>query len=252
MKPEKIESLMWEKIDGAISPGDEAQLEAVLRRDAEARERYEELCKFAAFLGGVEELEPPTALRQRIEGAIDFDRYAARRPAAPSFFARLFPVRMELRTVAAAVAGLVVGAVGYHVATLNTGPEGSLDNVVTGTIGRVQNDLRIDLEGVRGVISFRQDNTLAISEVDISSQREVELYLECEGRSIEFRAAGDVESPLHDISLEGNTVVVRNLGAAEYVMTFYRQDGAPTPLRVRVVSGGELLLEEEIQPGRLR
>jgi RNase P/RNase MRP subunit p29 len=154
--------------------------------------------------------------------------------------------------VAAAVAGLVVGVVGYHLATLKIGPEESIDGVVTGTIGRVQNDLRIDLEGVRGVVSFRQDNTLAISEVDISSQREVELHLEYEGRSIEFRAAGDIDSPLHDISLAGNTIVVRNLGAAEYVATFYRQDGASTPLRVRVVSGGELLLDEEIPPGRLR
>jgi hypothetical protein len=252
MIQEKTESLMWEKIDGTISPADEAQLEAVLGKDAEAREHWEELARFSELLGGVEELEPPTALRQRIEGAIDLDRYAARRPAAPSFFNRLFPLRMDLRIAAAAVAGLVVGIVGYHLVTLETGPKGSLDNVVTGTIGRVHNGLEIDLEGIRGAVSFRQDNTLAISEVDITTQREVELYLECEGRSVQFRATGDVDSPLHDISLAGNTIVVKNLGAAEYVATFYREDGVVTPLRVRIVSGGELLLEEEVQPSRLR
>ena len=252
MIQEKTESLMWEKIDGTIGPEDEAQLEAVLSKDAEAREHYEELTKFTELLGGVEKLEPPTALRQRIEGAIDFDRYAARRPATPSFFHRLFPVRMDFRVAAAAVAGLIVGVVGYHLVTLEPGPKGSLENVLTGTIGPVQNRLEIDLEGIRGAVSFRQDNTLAISEVDIVSQREVELYLEYEGRSVQFRATGDVDSPLHDISLTGNTIMIKNLGAAEYVAAFYREDGVAAPLRVRIVSGGELLLEKEVQPGRLR
>jgi hypothetical protein len=252
MIQERTESLMWEKIDGTISPEDEAKLDAALSKSVETREHFEELRKFAKLLGGVEKLEPPTALRQRIEGAIDFDRCAAREPATPSFIRRLFPGRLDFRLAAAAVAGIFVGVVGYHLVTLETDSKASLDDAVTGTIGRVQNGLKIDLEGVRGAVSFRQDNTLVISEVDIFSQREVEVYLEYEGRSVELRAKGDVDSPLHDISLAGSTIVVKNLGAATYLATFYREDGAAPPLQVRIVSGDELLLEEEVRPSRLR
>ena len=53
MIQEKTESLMWEKIDGTISPEDEAQLEAVLSKVAEAREHYEELTRFTELFSSV-------------------------------------------------------------------------------------------------------------------------------------------------------------------------------------------------------
>jgi len=249
---EKTEILMWEKIDGTISQQDETRLEEVLTKDAEAREHFEELIKFTDLLGGVEELEPPTALRARIEGAIDFDRYAApTQSAAPPFFQRLFPFRVDFRLAAAAAVGLIVGVIGYHLVVFDPGPKGALDNAdYVGTIGP-NNGFEIDLAGIQGTVDFNQDDALAISRVKIASQREIELYLEYEGRSLEFRAVGDANSPLHDISLAGNIIILKNLGEAEYVATFRKEDGAAAPLRIRLLSEGELLLEKEIRPGRL-
>ena len=253
MIKDQTEHLMWEKIDGTINPEDEKRLQSLMQGDAEAREHFEELMKFTELLGVVDELEPPTALRQRIEGAIDFDRYAAREDStSPSFFRRWFPP-LNLRIASAAAAGLIIGVIGYHLVSLGSGVKGSLDNsAYQGTIGAVQDDLTIQLEGIRGTISFREDNTLAISEIDIVSKREIELHLEYEGRSVRFSATGDIDSPLHDISLGSNSIILKNLGEAEYLATFQRGDTPGSPLRVRVVSGGELLLEEEIHPGRLR
>jgi hypothetical protein len=254
MIQETTESLMWQKIDGTITPEDETRLEATLKQDAEAREHFGELLKFSELLGGVEELEPPTALRQKVEGAIDFDRYAAReKSATPGFLRGWFPIRGNLRFAAAATAGFVVGIMVYHLATYRPGASGSFDNSdLVGTIGQVENGIEIDLETVQGTISFRRENALGISEVDIQSQREIELYLEYDGQSVQFGAVGDVDSPLHDISIADNTIVLRNLGSAEYFAAFHREDGTVVPLKVRIVSEGEVLLEKEIRPGHPR
>ena len=43
MKPERLEALLWERIDGVIDDADRAELEAYLTEHHEARELDEEL-----------------------------------------------------------------------------------------------------------------------------------------------------------------------------------------------------------------
>jgi hypothetical protein len=232
MIEEKTERLMWQKLDGSITPEEESRLEAVLKRDAMAKEYYDELLRFSELLGGVEELEPPTALRERIEGAIDFDRRDARGQST---------------------GGFVIGMVAYHLATYRPTPDGSIDpRDLVGSINRVDGAFEIDLDAVQGTIDFRQEHTQAISEIEITSGREIELYLEYDGHPVQFAAVGNTDSPLHDISVADDSLVLKSLGLVHYTATFTREDGAPAPLRVRIISEGEVLLDQEIQPHRLR
>lgn len=253
MIPEPTEALMWNKIDGTISGEDEAKLESLLSQDAGAREHFAELVRFSELLGGVEDVEPPTALRQRIEGAIDFDRRAAarRESATPRTIFGWLPWGFDLRVATAAAVGIIVGVVGYHLAVVRPDPTRPIDETTAvGTIGQPQEGMTIDLEGIEGRIRFQEDGPFAISHIQLTSERQIDLSLEYGGRSIEFRAVGNTDNPLQDISISEHGIEAKSLGATEYIATFARDEDLP--LRVQIVSEGELLFDEVIQPGRLR
>ena len=78
MKPDRLEALLWERIDGVISAVDRAELDAWLAGNSQARELDRELIALAARLEESVELEPPAELRPRIDRALA----AARPPAA--------------------------------------------------------------------------------------------------------------------------------------------------------------------------
>ena len=252
MIEEPTEMWMWEKIDGTIGPDDETRLDAILKQDAEAREHYAELVRFGELLGGVEELEPPTALRRRIEGAIDFDRYAARHESAtPRKTFGWIPWRFDLRLALATAAGVLIGLTGYHFAVYRPGSTGSFDRTTAvGTIGQAQGGLAIDLDGIRGHVRFYEDASRATSQIELASDREIELRLEYGGRSIDFHASGDTDNPLRDISVSDSGIVAKSRGSVGYVATFEREGSRP--LRVRIVSDGDVLFDKEVRPGHSR
>lgn len=251
MITDKTEELMWQKIDGTISSQDEDRLEALIEGDAEVREHYEELTKFSEILGAVEEIEPPAALRQRIEGAIDWGRFAARQPLpARVSRRRWFPARWDFRLAFSAAAGFLIGITSYHLIAYNSNVNGPLDNSkLYGTIGRTDNGFAIDLEAVQGTIRFRQQGDLAVSELDLTSHRTVEVLLEYGGESVEFGAVGDIDDPLQSISIAGNKIVLNNLGSGRYFAVFRRDEG---PLRVQILSDGVLLFDQDVSPGDRR
>ena len=63
MKPERLETLLWEQIDGVIGDADRAELEAFLTEHHEARELDQELRSLADGLANIVELDPPMELR---------------------------------------------------------------------------------------------------------------------------------------------------------------------------------------------
>ncbi|MDH3215890.1 MAG: hypothetical protein OEN01_06300 [Candidatus Krumholzibacteria bacterium] len=242
-----LEELMWQKIERTISPKDEAGLDRLLAQDARAREAFAELVKFSGLLGVVGEVEPPTALRQRIEDAIDWSRHDARTSSAsPGFFEwlrRVWPPRVAV----AAAAGCIVGVVGSIL--YNSGVNGTLDNSrFYGTIGRVANGLEIDLPAVQGKIEFRHEKGVAMSQIRITTRRQVEVRLTYDGEALRFGATGDVDSPLQGFSVDDKTLVLKNLGSGEYVAVFHREQGVLRPLGVTIMSEGVVLMEREIEP----
>jgi hypothetical protein len=248
---ETTERLLWEKIDGTISPDDDARLRAILSRDADARECLGDLERLSSVLGTVEEIEPPAALRQRIEAGIDFDRYTrGRRKTAAAWRSWL---GWDIRLVAAAAAGLAVGIAGYHLFISGPASESSLDTTrLTGTIA-IDNGTRINAPGVSGTIAFRESDDLAVSVIQIASESEkgIDVFLEYRGRAVHFEAAGPQGGTLPDIAISGNTILLKELEDGKYTATF-RREVQGSPLRVRIASEGEVLLDETFMPGGSR
>ena len=71
MNPERLDELLWELIDGEISPEDHTILREYLVGRPEAEERRSGLDALATKLGSQERIEPPAELRERIDAALD-------------------------------------------------------------------------------------------------------------------------------------------------------------------------------------
>lgn len=248
MITETTEKLMWEKIDGTISPQDNARLDDVMSRDVEARECFGELMRLSELLGTVEELDPPPALRERIEEAIDFDRDVRRDRRMAASWRGWFPLHWDLRVAVAAAAGLAIGIVGYHLFVYG----GSVDRSrLVGTIAPANHGHEINLSGVSGTIAFREDDKLAVSVLDITSESDIDVLLEYKGPPVHFEAAGRDGRELPDMSVSGNTLMLNKLGHGRYAATF-RRDAGSSPLRVVITLQGVVLFDEQIAPDRRR
>ncbi len=70
MKPERLESLVWESLDGTITAEERADLEQHIERHPEARELQREIEKLAEQLDGLGRAAPPENLRPRIAAAL--------------------------------------------------------------------------------------------------------------------------------------------------------------------------------------
>ena len=70
MRPERLEALLWDQIDGVIDDAHLAELETYLAEHYEARELKEELELLAGRLADLVEMEPPDELRPRIDRAL--------------------------------------------------------------------------------------------------------------------------------------------------------------------------------------
>ncbi|MFQ5512256.1 MAG: hypothetical protein ACE5EO_10440 [Candidatus Krumholzibacteriia bacterium] len=233
MIDKKTEQLMWQDIDGTITPEDKKRLERFMVEQAGTREHYNDLVQFSALLGEVEEIDPGPTLRDRVEAAIDPNRYSTAPAAGRGTSFTWFGLRPNFRYAAAIAAGLLVGVIGYHLVNYGALPDkgklaGSLRVNNSGTIminddGTWAAALHIDLDTVQGTIGLHVEGDLAISKVEVASEREVDITLAYQGQSL-----------------------VTHLGSGRYYAVFQREGGAASPLSVRIAADGQVLLEEQV------
>ena len=250
----QIEQLMWQQIDGTITPEDKEELDGYIEKHPDARAQFEELHKLSIALDSVPEVEPPTELRQRIHASIDPDRYAAQpAPSSPSFIHKLIPRQWSFQYVSAVAAGFLLGVIGYQIINSGGGANGQLDNsYFSGTMGKdfPASGLQLELDNVRGSIDFRQEGDYAISQLSIRSEGEVDVFLAYDGHPVQFIALGDASSPIHNISIDEKAISIQNLGSGKYQVVFQPAEDANSPLVVRLVADGDILFEKEILPAQ--
>ena len=257
----KLEQLMWQDIDGTIGPADRDHLFAHLEKNADAKNHYESLIEFSGVLSGVGEIDPPGELRERIHSALDevsapasARRQETPRPSVPAFLA----FRAVLRYSYVALAGIVIGAIGYHLVNYEASRNRALDiSSFYGTMSKEHDpnalpELRIELDGVNGSLALRRDNSLILSRLDLRSEEEIEFILEYDGTSFQFGGLEDGGKPGSSISVEENRIRLTNRGSGRYFFAFQIEKPTDAPITVTIRAGrgagGHVLLQEDIRP----
>jgi len=277
-----IEELMWLEIDGTIAPADREALNAHLRAHPEAREELAALHRMALLFGQIGEIDPPPELRERILRALD----TARPPRSHRFglFARngagqtpgqaqglshggfldrlagLFAPRPAWALAAAVAAGALIGIFGYHLIRLGLGSKdsasrGDKDNarfygaMNKESVGRDGAVLHIGGEGVTGELRVRRDASHVFSELDVRSEREIEIVLDYEGPPLDIQAGEPPARPSSEISVRERGVRVTQQGSGTYRFSFALAKDSASAMAVSVRSEeGKILYQGTVVP----
>jgi anti-sigma factor RsiW len=251
MNPERLEALLWARIDETIDPGELAELEAHLAEGPEPREIERQITAIAAALDGMETVPPPAELRERIDGALAHATPPAARTekpttptlthSAPMLPARWFPL----------AASLLIGvAIGY---LIHPGTARFIDrSEVTGTMltppARMSVvPVEIQLDGGAGTVTAsRAGSDVA---VDVVLADEIDLTVTVAGTFGPLSLAGITGDGTWtaEASPESRHVTVHARGPASLQLSFGSADDA-SPVRLQVTADGVAIAERVLDP----
>ncbi|UCH83708.1 MAG: hypothetical protein JSW50_14860 [Candidatus Latescibacterota bacterium] len=258
MIDKRIEELMWLEIDEAISTDDHERLWSHLNGHPEDRAHFEHLKALSALFSGVGEIDPPPELRPRIRRSLQMASPewidTVTRPSLWTRFRDAAMPRPALRVVGAALAGLFIGIIGYHVVSYQSGQRQPLDtSQVSGTMGLRSVDetgpvVDIDLSAVSGTFAVERDGSRVRTRLDVTSETEIDVVIAYEGPAVEYGGGDLTERSTNQITVENHGIRVRNRGEGLYYFVFQLPDNPMSPMKVNVLAEEELLLEELVYP----
>ena len=218
MSRRETDRLLWELIDGSLTPDDRDRLEASLAADADARARLAEMRTLAQMLDSVEEVPVPETLPASVGQALAASRPRTSRPAPWWLWLReLFAPRWRVR-LAWAAAGLALG-VGLGILAVADLRRSSVK----------------DLSRYYGAMADGDGLRLA------SSDGSATLMLSREGSTLQIEVAVDRpdNQPL-DLEILGNTLTLKDLQSDGKASTEVGPDGSRIVVRIEPASRATL------------
>lgn len=250
MNTDRLEALLWARVDGTIEPEELVELEAHLAEHPEPRNIERQIAVMAEELGRLEKVQPPSELRGRIGGALENATPPIAHQAA-SLLARPAP-SWQTRWVPFAASLLIGVAVGY---LLHPGVNSSIDqSEVTGTMLApsaqvVSGPVEIHLEAGAGSVAASRSGADIV--VDLTLTTDIELGVTLAGTTgpVSFESMNSATGSATEVMTEQGWVVVRGNGPGTVTFSVTAVD-TEDPLRLQVSSGGVLVDEAWIGPSR--
>jgi len=249
MKTERLEALLWERIDGTIAAGDLAELEAHIAEHPEAGSLQRQIEGLAGQLDRLRPVKPPAELKGRITTALH-DVPASQRPTR-GIRSTLRPAPARLRPVAwlPIAAGLLVGVtVGY---LLHPGEGLSVDGSrAAGTMSvpagdRPSSTATIDLGGTAGSLEIARTGAEAEISVDLVGDHDLGVDLEAADGDLLVTSVGTAESGQFEIAATGEHARFRTRGPSTHTLRMAMSSMA-TPLHLVVSLNGAVVADQWI------
>lgn len=250
MKTDRLEALLWARIDGTIEPDDLAGLEAHLAEHPEPREIERQITTIAEELDGLGKVQPPSELRGRIEGALANANSPAAHPSAtpptrsrPAWPARWLPL----------AASLLIGVtVGY---LLHPGTGGSIDHSeVTGTMLTPTDQseaapVEIHLEAGAGSVTASRSGLDVVIDVTLTTEIDLEVTLAGAEGPVHFAGLNTTNGSATEVTTEQGRVSVRTIGPGALILAASAAN-ADDILRLQLSIDGIPIEERWIGPTR--
>jgi hypothetical protein len=240
MRAERLEALIWERLEGTISAQDRSTLEAYLAEHDHARLLEAEIGAVAESLASVDEVAPPESLRHRI------DRAVSRRSLAPPSWRRFVTHEWSVR-VAYLAAGVLIGVVALHLLA-----PGAVDRLqpshLTGAMVAGPPAITADLPGGR-LVARRDDDRLELRwTVDSSEAGEIRLVPGEAPLRLEGLAHDGIRSSRLGTIDGGVSLQVRGPGVLELSA---RTAARSWPITITVTSDGAVVFDRAVTPDDL-
>jgi hypothetical protein len=271
---------MHAEMDGASSPEESDELRRYLDSDPEARRHYDELREVGRIMASAERVSPPAGLRESVmETVAELARRAqaqartdahrsgsgmrvalprGRRPriGLASRVREWMAPAPRLRYACAFAAGLVVGIALFTVLVLTVPPmvpgERSL---LYGALGMgagcaaTSEPVSFEAQDASGRASVLYCAASVLVELDLSSRSDLLVEIVFDER-VDFDGFRALQSGDHSVTVAGNSVELTHSGDRSYELMLTDDTESRLPVRMRVVSGDRLLLEETLPPMR--
>ena len=251
MNNDRLEALLWARIDGTIDPLDLAEVEAHLAEHPEPREIERQITTIAKELDNLEKVQPPPALREQIDGAlanatppIAHPTATLRTHSAPAWSARWLPL----------AASLVIGvAVGY---LLHPGIGDSIDqsgvtgSMLTPTTQPVTAPIEIQLAAGAGSVVTSRSGADVVVDVTLTTGIDLGVTLAGANGPVHFAGLNSTDASATEITTEQGWVVVRTRGPGT-VTTSVSASDANELVRIQVSVDGVPAGERWIGPSRI-
>ena len=242
----KYTDLINADLDGEISDGEKAALEAFLAENAEGRARYEELSSLCSALDGVEPVEPPPHLRHVIMNSVKTAPVAIKEPG---FLQRLFA------TPAVGYAATFAAGVLLTLSLVNSGQISirAFDDV-TGLVGSIADpvgtdrvsSIAVDETEIAGTVSLRSSGSMLILDFDLVSVGPIDVEAEYKDKAIWFNGFAQLESSGTTISADSGRVRLRMEGKRRYAVYLQNESGRNMTVKLSFKADGRLLHEASL------
>ena len=258
MNKDRLEALLWARVDGTIDPESEAELEAHFVEHPENRKVERQITAMAEGLLHLEQEDPPSILRERIKGAVKVAK-----PPRP--YHERSTTALDSRSKAASLpkwlplaASLLIGvAIGY---LLHPGAGGSIDRAgVTGSMMAPSDHpatglVEIPLDAGAGSIVASRDGADVVISVRLNTEIAVAVALGSAGGPVRFKGLLGSNASTTEVRTDNGVIVLRAVGPGTATVSISAIDAAE-PLRIDVSSGGLMvgehwidLLQKELKP----
>jgi hypothetical protein len=255
MIEEKYIELMNKDIDGLLSPKENAALQEYLAKNQDAQAFHDDLHMLSKMLDQVVAVDPPSNLKKNILNSIRLKKHVERErrgllQSLPSFL----NMKVNYRYAFSFSAGLIVGLLIYSLFT-NLNKNTFLDNSeLTGTIFldggseklRTADKVEVNLEEITGTIEIKYLKNLALAEINLTAQPEIELLIEFDENDVVFDGFRQLDPSASRIEIAENFLSLTNKGKNRYTVVFKKKPSIITPLNFKIFSNGALLFEKTI------
>jgi len=251
MKIDRIEALLWARIDGTIKPEELAELEAHLAEHPDQREIERHISTIAEELDNLGQVQPPPELRERIDGALAIATSPAARPTASSrtHSAPPWPTRW-LPLAASLVIGVAVGYLLHPDTGRSIDRSGVTGSMLTPTTQAVAAPVEIQLEDGAGHVVASRAGADVVVDVTLTTEIDLGVTLASADGPVRFTGLDSTNATATEITTEQGWVVIRTRGPGTVTLSASVSD-AEEPLRLQVSADGVTAGERWIGPSRI-
>lgn len=231
MSNERFEALVNAALDGALTPAERDEFDALLAAQPEARAQYDRLRSVHDLLESLPAEPVPPGLHERVVGAIRLQRP---RGAARGGSGAL---RYALVAVLGAAAGAAGVALGPLMATTDT-------RDLAGTLAPRGSEpaLRIAHERVQSEVRLAPYDEFMQLDVRIDSDVTIETRIDLSGTGLSFAGVVPARGRGGELQARANRIRLRSQGRQRYTLILAReQAGEPAarnPVRLEYVHDG--------------
>lgn len=250
MIDEKYQELMNRTVDETLAPDEQADLEAYLKANPEARRYYDQLQKVAGLLARVPRTNAPDGFASSVMSSIRDRGHELTAQSQKGLFARIAEAfrsgrgwRYTYVFSAGLACGILILAAATHFSESSPGVDAAhVSATMSSTIPRTMTLIEkqdVAIGAVRGTVEVRRGDGTVVIDGNMPSSDESEIKLAYDANDLVPAAIWQPEPYTGGVSTDQNTINFHFPGECHFRVVFRDRSPFASIITCRIATGGE-------------